>query len=146
MKKAILYAVCVLMVSSAIAAAPGSKLLERFNQTFPNAKNITWRDDKAGYFASFTQNGNFTKVFYNKTGEFVYSLKYSDAASLPTNILMTLNKKFGESKIIGVTEVTTQDNAVYNVKLAKDDKLYSLNLLTDGTITKEEDFINANAN
>jgi len=51
----ILYAACVLIVAS-VAAAPGSKLVERFNQTFPNAKNVKWLDDKDGYFVSFTQN------------------------------------------------------------------------------------------
>jgi len=146
MKKAILYfATCILIVSS-FAAAPGSKLIQKFNETFPNAKSVKWRDDEAGYFVSFTQNENFNKVFYNKEGDFVYSLKYSNGDALPTNIVMTLNKTFGESKVLGVTEVTTQNNMVYNIKLSKDDKLYDLNVLTDGTITKQENYITNNAN
>ena len=146
MKKAIAYlATCILIVSS-IAAAPGSKILQRFNETFPNAKNVKWIDDKDGYFVSFSQNENYNKVFYNKDGDFVYSLKYSNGDQLPTNIAMALNKKFGETKMLGVTEVTTQTNTVYNVKLSKDEKLYCLNILTDGTIVKQEDFINNSAN
>jgi hypothetical protein len=146
MKKAIAYlATCILIVSS-IAAAPGSKILQRFNETFPNAKNVKWIDDKAGYFVSFSQNENYNKVFYNKDGDFVYSLKYSNGDQLPTNIAMALNKKFGETKMLGVTEVTTQTSTVYNVKLSKDEKLYCLNILTDGTIVKQEDFINNNSN
>ena len=146
MKKAIAYlATCILIVSS-IAAAPGSKILQRFNETFPNAKNVKWIDDKDGYFVSFSQNENYNKVFYNKDGDFVYSLKYSNGDQLPTNIAMALNKKFGETKMLGVTEVTTQTSTVYNVKLSKDEKLYCLNILTDGTIVKQEDFINNSAN
>ena len=146
MKKAIAYlATCILIVSS-IAAAPGSKIFQRFNETFPNAKNVKWIDDKEGYFVSFSQNENYNKVFYNKDGDFVYSLKYSNGDQLPTNIAMALNKKFGETKMLGVTEVTTQTNTVYNVKLSKDEKLYCLNILTDGTIVKQEDFINNSAN
>ena len=144
MKKMILYAACVFIVSS-VAAMPGSKLLQRFNETFPNAKNAKWIDDKDGYFVSFTQNGNFNKVFYNKDGIFVYSLKYSGGDELPVNILMTLNEKFNAAKIIGVTEATTQNSTVYNVKLSKEEKLYCLDLLTDGTITKQEEFVNSNA-
>jgi len=140
MKKVILYAVCVLMVSSAIAAAPGTKLIQSFNQTFPNAQNVKWRDDKDGFFVSFSQNGNFNKVFYNTDGSFIYSLKYYTGNALPTNIVMALNKKFGESKIAGVTEVTTPNNTVYNIKLTKDDKLYSVNILADGSITEQEEF------
>lgn len=146
MKKAIVYfATCFLIVSS-IAATPGSKILQRFSQTFPNAQNVKWRDDKAGYFVSFTQNGNFNKVFYNTDGNFVYSLKYYHGDGLPTNIAMKLNEQFGESKIIGVTEVTTQNNTVYNIKLSKGDKLYDLNVLTDGSVAKQEEFISGNTN
>src|SRR5438876_12420796 len=133
MKKAIVYfATCILIVSS-VAAMPGSKILKRFSETFPNAQNVKWRDDPAGYFVSITQNGNFNKVFYNTAGNFVYSLKYCAGNELPTNISMTLNKEFGESKILGVTEVTTQNDMVYNIKLSKEDKLYDLNLLADGS-------------
>ena len=141
MKRAIVYAACIFIVSTA-AAAPGSKLVQRFNETFPNAKNVKWIDDKAGYFVSFTQNENYNKVFYNKEGNFVYSLKYFNGDALPVNILMAINGKYDAAKIIGATELTTQNNTVYDVKLTKEDKIYCLNLLTDGTIIKEEEYIN----
>jgi hypothetical protein len=141
MKRAIVYAACIFIVSTA-AAAPGSKLVQRFNETFPNAKNVKWIDDKAGYFVSFTQNENYNKVFYNKEGNFVYSLKYFSGDALPVNILMAINGKHDAAKIVGATELTTQNNTVYDVKLTKEDKIYCLNLLTDGTIIKEEEYIN----
>ena len=138
MKKAILYfATCILIVSS-VAAMPGSKTLKRFNETFPNAKNVKWTDDKAGFFVSFSQNGNFNKVFYNSDGNLVYALKYCSAEGLPNNIIMGLNEKYRESKVIGVTEVTTQNSMFYNVKLSKEKKLYDLNVLADGSIAKAE--------
>lgn len=137
MKKVIVYfASCFLAISS-IAATPDSKILQRFNETFPNAQNVKWRDDKAGYFVSFIQNGDFNKVFYNTAGDFVYALKYCNAEDLPNNIAMGLNQKYGESKVLGVTEVTTQSNMFYNVKLSKEKKLYDLNVLADGSIAKE---------
>src|SRR6185436_14279948 len=92
------------------------------------------------YFVSFTQNGNFNKAFYNTAGQFVYSLKYSNGDALPTNILVSVNKNFSGSKIIGVTEVGTQSNTVYNIKLSKGDKLYTLDVLPDGTVTQQETF------
>jgi hypothetical protein len=139
MKKMILYVACVLIVAS-VAAAPGSKLVERFNATFPNAKNVKWLDDKDGYFVSFTQDENFIKAFYNKGGEFVYSLKYLSNLELPVNIRMVLNKNFGDSKVLGVTEVTTPNNTAYDVKLVKGEKLYCLYVLADGTITKQDKY------
>jgi len=53
---------------------------------------------------------------------------------------MVLNKNFGESKVIGVTEVATPSNTAYDVKLVRDDKLYCLDILADGTITKQEKY------
>ena len=102
MKKLILNVACILIVSSLIAA-PGTKLIQKFNETFPNAKNVKWNDDKEGYYVSFYQNDDFKKILYNKDGEFVCSWRYSNGDELPTNIIMKLNKKYGEAKIVGVT-------------------------------------------
>jgi hypothetical protein len=76
----------------------------------------------------------------------VYALKYYGGDGLPTNITMSLNKNYGESKIIGVTEITTQNNVVYDVKLTKENKLYSLIVQSDGSISKEEVYENGTAN
>lgn len=144
MKKILCYVACVFIMSSAFAG-PGSTLLEKFHQTFPNAQNVKWSDANSGYFVSFYQNGNFEKILYDKDGDFNCSWKYSDGKSLPTNIVLILNKKYNESKILGVTEFTTKDDVTYNVKLSKDSKLYSLDIATDGSITKEEKYIDQNA-
>lgn len=143
MKKIILYAACILIVSS-VAAAPGTKLVEKFKSTFPNAKSVKWSDDKEGYFVSFYEDENFEKVLYNKDGDFICSWKYSQGTHLPTNIIMTLNKKFGGSKIVGATELTQQNNTTYEIKIEKGDKLYNLDMLADGSIIKEQKFINQN--
>jgi len=143
MKKIITYA-AGLLITCSVAAAPGSKLIQAFKQTFPNAENVKWSDDKAGYFVSFYDHGNFEKVLYNKEGDFVSSWKYTDGKNLPTNIAMTLNKKYGENKIIGVTELTTQTDVIYSIQLSKGDKLYSLQTSSDGAILKEQKFESQN--
>jgi hypothetical protein len=145
MKKMLSYVACLIIMSSAVAG-PGSTLLEKFNQTFPNAQNVKWNEDKAGFFVSFYQNGNFEKVLYNKNGDFSCSWKYSDGKTLPTNIVMVLNKKYSDGKILGVTELTTQDNVRYNIKLTKGSELYSVNIAPDGSISKEEKYIYQDGN
>ena len=139
MKRIISYAASFLIAGSVIAA-PGSKLVEQFRSAFPNAQNVKWSDEKGGHFVSFNHNGNLEKIFYNKEGDFVCSWKYSDGKGLPTNITMMLNKKYSEGKIVGVTELSTQESMIYEVKLLKGSKLYSLNILPDGSIVKEKKF------
>lgn len=139
MKTVIVYALSLLIMASVIAA-PGSSLQQKFNETFPNAKNVKWSDDKDGFFVSFTQNGNFKKALYNKNGDFVCSWKYTDGSDLPVNIIIKLNKKFEGSKILGVTEYTAGEDMLYNVKLSKGEKLYNLDILSDGTIARQQKF------
>ena len=145
MKRIISCAATILIISS-VAAAPGSRLIEKFNATFPNAKNVKWSDDKSGYFVSFYQNENFEKVLYSRESDFICSWKYSNGEDLPTNIVLTLNRKYGESKILGVTELATPTNVRYDIKISKGTKWYSLDILSDGTITKEEKFTNQDVN
>lgn len=139
MKTAIVYALSLLIMATA-TAAPGSSLQEKFNATFPNAKNVKWIDDKDGFFVSFTQNGNFKKVLYNKGGDFVCSWKYTDGSDLPVNIIIKLNKKFEGSKILGVTEYTAGEDMFYNIKVSKGEKLYNLDILSNGTIARQQKF------
>jgi hypothetical protein len=68
----------------------------------------------------------------------VYALKYCSADGLPNNIAMKLNKKFSESKILGVTEVTTPDKMFYRINLSKNNKLHVLNISANGSITKAQ--------
>ena len=146
MKKIILYATCIFITASAIAA-PTSKVLQEFKKTFPNAENVKWSDDSNGYGVSFYTDQCFEKVLYNKEGDFVCSWKYSDGKELPTNILMELNKKYGDySKMLGVTELTSQESTVYDIKFIKGSKLYDVDISPDGDITKEQKFTNQNTN
>ena len=140
MKKILISCASGLLMALSVAAMPGSKLMEQFKTTFPNAQNVKWNETKEGYAVGFYQKGNFEKIMYNKDGDFVCSWKYSYGEDLPVNIIMLLNKKIGQGKIKGVTEVTTQGTTIYDIKIAKDNKMYCLNVSADGSINSEEKF------
>jgi len=144
MKKIISYAASFLIIAS-VAAAPGTKLIEQFKATFPNAQNVKWVEDKDGYFVSFYQNTDFSKVLYNTAGDFVCSWKYSTGEDLPTSVVMRMNKRYATAKILGVTELTTEDDTLYEVKASKGSKLYCITFSGNGTIMKETKFNNQNA-
>jgi hypothetical protein len=146
MKKILVSCASVLLLALSVAAAPGSKIVEQFKKTFPNAVNVKWNEAEGGYFVSFYENGDFEKILYNKKGAFVRSWKYSDGKDLPTNIVMALNKKVNAGTIKGVTEITSGNNTSYEIKVGKNDKLYCLNIAANGTVIKAEEFIDANVN
>ena len=146
MKKIISH-VAGILITSSVVATPTSKVLEQFKRTFPNAENVKWSDGSDDYSVSFFSNKCFEKVLYNKEGDFVCSWKYSDGKELPTNILMLLNKKYGgDTKMVGVTELTEQDNTVYDIKFTKGSKLYQIDVSPDGDITKEQKYTNQDTN
>ena len=145
MKKILISCATGLLMALSVAAAPGSKLIEQFKTTFPNAQNVKWNETETGYAVGFYQNGNFEKIMYNKYGDFVCSWKYSYGEELPVNIVMLLNKKIGQGKIKGVTEIANQDGTTYDIKIAKGDKLYCLNISADGSINSQEKFDYADA-
>jgi hypothetical protein len=145
MKKIISYLTCML-ITGFVVAAPTSKVLEEFKKTFPNAENVKWSDGSDGYSVSFYSNKCFEKVLYDKQGDFVCSWKYSDGEELPTNIAVLLNKKYGDSKMVGVTELTSTESTEYDIKFIKGSKLYDVDISPDGNITKEQKFTNQNTN
>ena len=138
MKKIFVYAASILITVSAAAAAPSSKMVQIFSATFPNASNVKWNDESNGYSVSFTQNGNFEKVFYSKRGNFVCSWKYSDGKELPTTLAMTLQKNYKDGKILGVTEFTNDQSFIYEIKLVSGNAIYSVKASSDGNITSDE--------
>lgn len=137
MKKNFFYA-AFLLISVSAFASPTTNILKSFSNAFPNATNVKWDDERNGYAVSFTQNGNFEKVLYDKKGDFVCSWKYSDGKQLPANLVMDLQKNYQNNKIIGVTEFTNDEGMVYNVKLSCNETLYSIDASGDGKVTSAE--------
>jgi len=142
MKKLLSYAACMLIVLS-VAAAPDSRLIKSFNETFPNAKNVEWHENKSGYFVYFTQNGNSERVMFNKKGKFVCSWKYGDGKILPTNIAIAINEKYKAGNLLGVIEFTEGENVVYEIKVSKGATWYCVKALPDGTLVDEEKYKSA---
>ena len=129
-----------MLIVLSVAAAPDSKLVKLFNETFPDAKNVKWYDNKAGHFVYFTQNGYSERALFSKSGEFVCSWKYGDEKILPTNIMMILNKKYKDANVLGAIEYTEGENLIYEVKLSSGATWNSVKILPDGTITSEEKY------
>ena len=138
MKRIFVFAASILITVSAMAAAPNSKVIKSFSETFPNAANVKWNDESNGYSVSFTQNGNLEKIFYSKHGNFVCSWKYNDGKQLPTNLTVALQQNYKNSNIIGVTEFTNDQSVIYEVKLSSNDDIYSVKSSADGNIISSD--------
>ena len=149
-KRTLLVACCLLTISAGVfvgvpagriarvSAGPefsvSDKLLQVFQQTFPDAKQVKWVEEPGGYEVSFRQNDILTKVVYDKDAHFVSSLRYYSEKNLPVSILCQLQKKYSGKTVWGVTEQSTESSTEYYVKLVDDRNWYTVRSDAEGNM------------
>ena len=75
-----------------------------FLKDYPDAVNEKWFNDSKGSCAVFINNNITYKIFYNKHGGFILSLKYYAGESLDETIQHTMATRFPGAAIKSVTE------------------------------------------
>jgi hypothetical protein len=143
-KKPFLILVCLLTVSAGVFAHGGieinEKLLQTFKQTFPDAEQVKWLEATDKYTVNFTDNGILTKVDYDKDGNFISSVRYYYEKNLPVNIICRLQKKYSNKKVFGVTEMTTESNVEYYIKLEDETSWMTVKSNVDGNMEVVEKY------
>ncbi len=139
MKKTVL-SIAITMLSLSAAAAPDEPLLQLFNRTFPDAQYIRWIEKGEHHIVSFTQNETQCRIWYDKKGTLIYSLRYGRENELPMPVLMAVKKKYHDKHIDGVTEITTQHSVTYELTLSDDKKWYVANVTADGNVSPKYSF------
>ena len=127
-KRTLLVTCCLLTISAGVFAGGivspeltiSDKLLQVFQQTFPDAKQVKWVEEPNGYQVSFRQNDILTKVVYDKDAHYVSSLRYYSEKNLPVTILCQLQKRYAGKTVWGVTEQSTESSTEYYVKMVDD--------------------------
>lgn len=134
-KKMLLTAAVATLWLSQATAAPGEELLNLFNRTFPDAKYTRWTEDKEHYIVSFSRNESLCRIWYDKEGALVYSLKYSQENDLPTRVLHAVKKRYPNRHIDGVIEITNHNNVSYELTLSDDRKWYVVSATSYGDVS-----------
>lgn len=135
--KKLLFSLTFLLVlaASCFADVPNEKVLKTFRTTFSRAQKVRWMEHTEFYDVSFVQLGIQTNVRYDKEGNFMNCTRYYSEQLLPANILCKLKAEHAGKKIFGITEVTTQDDIHYFVKMY--DSKYWFNVKVDDSGSME---------
>lgn len=143
-RKTLLIACCLLTVSAGVFANDGfiisDKLLQAFQQTFPDAKQVKWVEEPNGYGVTFRQNDILTKVEYDKDAHFISSLRYYTEKNLPVAIICQLQKKYPGKTVWGVTEMSTETTTEYYIKLVDEKNWYTVHSDSEGTMQTTEKY------
>jgi hypothetical protein len=105
-----------------ISASP--KVLEVFNQTFKNPKEVEWYSNENEFTATFIDNGIRTSITYDKNAVFLLSRRYYDERNLPFNILLKIKQKYKDKKIGIVTEAIEDDTVTYSINVEDEQQVY----------------------
>jgi hypothetical protein len=118
MKKNI-FAFCLILVcfSGYAFATINEKVLATFKSTFPTAQEVAWQEFPDHYVVNFMEEGVRNRINYDRDGNFIGATRYYSAEHLPVNILTRVAKKYPNRTIFGVTEVETDSNTDYYIKL-----------------------------
>lgn len=118
MKKKFLSLACLLVfVSASFANLPNEKVLKSFNSTFSSPSEVRWFDHANYFEVTFVQSEIRSNVKYDMEGNFLNSTRYYKEQQLPTNILYKLKKRYPGKNIFGVTEITSNEDINYYIKL-----------------------------
>jgi len=111
----------VLCVTAAIPAfsndSISSKLVRTFNNTFPDAENVTWHSAGGSSEAYFDRGGIKTHIWYDAQGQVTKTRRDYEEKDLCPFMRAKLAKKYGGKKIFGVTEINDENELYYVVVL-----------------------------
>ena len=120
MKKMMITAISMLMLSIGVFARDAEvneKVLKSFKESFPRAEQVSWQEYIDTYVVNFTSIGIKERITYDKEGNFISSTRYYYQENLPANIICKIKKNYPNYKVFGVTEVTTENQVQYFVKM-----------------------------
>ena len=93
------------------------KVISLFKKAFPSAEKVIWQEFSDKYMVRFEQSNIQMSIDYDKEGNYLQSKRYYQEDNLPVNILFRIRKKYAEYKVFGVTEISTENNTEYYIKL-----------------------------
>ncbi|MGZ3847004.1 MAG: hypothetical protein ACXVLT_13450 [Flavisolibacter sp.] len=130
MKQILLAAVIAVSFSfTAKADDPNQKVLNAFNKTFQNVKEVAWTENEHTFEVKFKQNEILSKVTYDTDGNIVRTLRYYYEDNLPLLVVSKVKSKFNDKKIFGVTEQSSEEGTFYHIIL--EDDTHWINITAD---------------
>ncbi|MBO9682631.1 MAG: hypothetical protein J7502_08190 [Flavisolibacter sp.] len=129
MKKILLAAIVFASSFTAMADDPSQRVLDAFNKTFPNVKEVAWTENEQSFEVKFKQNEILAKVTYDKEGNILKTLRYYYEQNLPLLIFSKVKTKFADKKIFGVTEESSEGGTFYHIVL--EDEKHWINITAD---------------
>ncbi|GAB4093106.1 hypothetical protein [Flaviaesturariibacter terrae] len=101
-------------------------VLESFQNTFGNAREVTWNSSREFYTAKFTLDGQYINAYYNSGGELIALTRNITVSQLPVLLQAALKKESKDSWITELFEYATDEGTFYYATLENADMKITL--------------------
>jgi hypothetical protein len=92
-------------------------VLESFNSSFENAKEVKWSFSESFYKADFCYDGQYIAAFFNTEGEMVAVTKNISSSQLPVTLQKNLKKEYQSYWISDLFELSDESSTSYYITL-----------------------------
>jgi len=100
-----------------------SKVKEAFTKKFPNAQQVEWGKENPTVFeAEFVLNGTHMSANFDQEGNWKETEVEISHSDLPAAVQQTLKSDYAAAKVKHIFKVTSPDQTVYEVAVAKASK------------------------
>ncbi len=144
MKKTLLLALlsfCFIAATHAQIGKIPSDVTNAFKAKYPDAKNVTWKDNVGNYEAVFTNHDAATKAFFTSKGEWTSSERSLSFDELPASVKDGFAKsKYKDWKRGSVTQIKKIESVPEEYKIYVEQSSISKKFLffdTNGKLIRE---------
>ncbi|WP_207510532.1 hypothetical protein [Longitalea luteola] len=121
------------------AATMQPNAVTNFITAFPNATNAGWTRLRNGEsLVHFFSDDIETKVFYNRKGKHIATIRYYDEYTLPAEVRHLVKSAYYDFTIFLVIEVTINNQTAYLVKIEDNTRIKTVRVLAGEMDVLEE--------
>jgi hypothetical protein len=110
------------------------KILSAFQKEFSFAKNVKWEEEGNLTRVTFLLNEQGIVAWYNSDAELVTTARNILYNQLPISVMRSLDKEYSGADILGITEISRNDETSYQIRADRRDKKYLLKASPSGNI------------
>jgi len=110
------------------------KILSAFQKEFSFAKNVKWEEEGNLARVVFLLNGQGITAWYNSDAELVTTARNILYNQLPISVMRSLDKEYSGADILGITEISRNEQTYYQIRADKQGKKLLLKANPSGNI------------
>ena len=110
-------AIFSLLVFANEPTAVNEKVLQAFQSSFKDAKQVVWEELTDQYEVRFINNDIKSRITYDTDGNILKTVRYYYEQQLPILVRAKIKERFTGKKVYGVTEVASVDDITYHIVL-----------------------------